>query len=109
MMIAREYVLPARLGDLPVRPETEQRSERDPTCRVLHSVRTASAMFNRLARQAGIQPAATAAAMIQTGVQARDAHGKASWIVQPKKARLITPVRTTARHSPAARPRTLAR
>ncbi len=61
-------------------------------------------MSSRLARQAGIQPATIAAATIQSGVHASDHQGKASWIVQPKKARLITPVSTSARQSPEASP-----
>ena len=42
--------------------------------------------------------------MIQTGVTASELHGKASWIVQPKNARLITPVSTNERQRPDARP-----
>ena len=49
-------------------------------------------------------PASTAAAKIQNGVSASERHGNASWIVQPKKARLITPVSTSERQRPDASP-----
>src|SRR5262245_59346809 len=101
MMIARELVIPSRFGNSPASYEREgKKSSREKIQMRIHSVRTASAMSNRLARQAGTQPATMAAPIIHAGVQLSVDQGKASRIVHPKKARLITPVKTSARQSP---------
>src|SRR5712691_8028340 len=102
MMIAWELVFPSRLRQSPLRCDAKHPERHHQIGDPSHSLRTASAISNRPARQAGIHPAAIAAAIIQTGVQASDHHGKASWIVHPKKARLITPVSTNDRHNPEA-------
>src|SRR5262249_36912243 len=56
------------------------------------------------ARHAGQIPAINATARIQNGVTTSDHQGKARRIVQPKKARLITPVSTNDNARPDANP-----
>src|SRR5438132_1250783 len=108
VMIPRKFIMPTRLSDFPIRGRRRTRQRDKQTIQNQkskiqngsHSFRKCCASTSLPARQAGSRPAIKAAARIQTGVNARERHGKASRTVQPKNARLITPVSTSARQRP---------
>ena len=89
MMVARELISPARLRGLPIGAQQKAQAPRAMTTRRFVSFAPhASAISSRPARHAGIHPATIAAAMIQTGVQASDRHGKRE-LDRPAKKRAI--------------------
>src|SRR5205814_10193475 len=112
VMIPRKFIMPTWLGDFPIRGrrhtrQRDQHARPNPKSKIQngsHSFRKCCASTSLPARRAGSRPAIKAAARIQTGVNASERHGKANRTVQPKNARLITPVRTSARQSPETKP-----